>query len=115
MTRLAGRALRLTVFIGDSDQWHHRPLSSEIVRRARAAGLAGATVFHGVEGYGASSVVHTTRLLSLSEDLPVVVVIIDEEPRVRAFLPELDELVGEGLVVLDEVEAVRHTDRRPAG
>ncbi|ONH32857.1 DUF190 domain-containing protein [Pseudofrankia asymbiotica] len=114
MTRLAGRALRLTVFVGDSDQWHHRPLSSEIVRRARAAGLAGATVFHGVEGYGASSVVHTTRLLSMSEDLPVVVVIIDEEPRVRAFLPQLDELVGEGLVVLDEVEAVRYTGR-PAG
>nr|WP_084011434.1 DUF190 domain-containing protein [Pseudofrankia sp. DC12] len=72
MTRLAGWALRLTVFVGESDQesdqWHHRSLASEIVRRARAAGLAGATVFRGVEGFGASSVVHTTRLLSLSEE-----------------------------------------------
>jgi PII-like signaling protein len=114
MTRLAGRALRLTVFVGESDQWHHRPLASEIVRRARAAGLAGATVFRGVEGFGASSVVHTTRLLSLSEDLPVAVVIVDEEDRVRAFLPELDELVGEGLVVLDEVEVIRYTARPAA-
>jgi len=111
VTRLAGRALRLTVFVGESDQWHHRPLSSEIVRRARAAGLAGATAFRGVEGFGASSVVHTTRLLSLSEDLPVAIVIVDDESRVRGFLPELDELVGEGLVVLDEVEVVRYTGR----
>jgi PII-like signaling protein len=111
LTRLSGRALRLTVFVGESDQWHHRPLSTEIVLRARAAGLAGATVFRGVEGYGASSVVHTSRLLSLSEDLPVAVVIIDEERRVRDFLPQLDELAVEGLVVLDEVEVVRHTAR----
>jgi PII-like signaling protein len=111
MNALSGRALRLTVFVGESDQWHHRPLSSEIVRRARAAGLAGATVFRGVEGFGASSVVHTTRLLSMSEDLPVAVVIIDEERRIREFLPGLDELVGEGLVVLDPVEVVRHAAR----
>ncbi|MBL7500154.1 DUF190 domain-containing protein [Frankia sp. CNm7] len=111
MTRLTGRALRLTVFIGESDQWHHRPLASEIVHRAHRSGLAGASVFHGVEGFGASSVVHTTRLLSLSEDLPVAVVIVDDEPRIRAFLPQLDELVREGLVILDEVEVIRYVGR----
>jgi PII-like signaling protein len=109
--RLTGRALRLTVFVGESDTWHHRPVASEIVHRAHRAGLAGASVFHGVEGFGASSTVHTTRLLSLSQDLPVAVIIVDEEPRIRAFLPQLDELVTEGLVILDEVEVIRYTGR----
>ncbi|MBD0422599.1 DUF190 domain-containing protein [Streptomyces sp. TRM S81-3] len=113
MTRPAGRALRLTVLIGENDTWHHRPLYSEVVHRARAAGLAGASVFRGVEGFGASSLVHTTRLLSLSEDLPVAIVIVDTEERVRAFVPQLDELVTEGLVVLDECEVVRRAGRTP--
>ncbi|MER7751468.1 DUF190 domain-containing protein [Kitasatospora sp. NPDC097643] len=107
MTGPARPALRLTVLVGESDQWHHRPLYSEIVHRARAAGLAGASVFRGIEGFGASSLVHTARLLSLSEDLPVAVVIVDEEERVRAFLPQLDGLVTEGLVTLDRCEVVR--------
>jgi PII-like signaling protein len=101
---LTGPALRLTVFTGENDTWHHRPLHSEIVHRAHAAGLAGASVFHGVEGFGASSRIHTSRLLSLSEDLPVAVVIVDTEDHVRAFLPQLDELLPEGRVILDRVE-----------
>ncbi|CAM5690560.1 hypothetical protein SAFG77S_04701 [Streptomyces afghaniensis] len=109
MTRLTGRALRLTVFVGENDTWHHKPLYSEIVHRAHAAGLAGASVFRGVEGFGASSLIHTSRLLSLSEDLPVAVVIVDTEPRVRAFLAQLDELVTEGLVTLDDCEVIRYT------
>ena len=108
MARLTGKALRLTVFLGEHDRWHHRPLYAEIVHRAHSAGLAGASVFHGIEGFGASSLVHTSRLLSLSEDLPVAVVIVDTEERVRAFLPQLDELVAEGLVVLDDCEVVRY-------
>ncbi|CAJ1494436.1 DUF190 domain-containing protein [[Mycobacterium] kokjensenii] len=115
MSRLSGPALRLTVFVGESDTWQHKPVFSEIVHRARRAGLAGATVFRGVEGYGASSAIHTTRLLSMSEDLPVSVVIVDAPERVRAFLPQLDELVTEGLIMLDEVEVVRHVGRSPAG
>ncbi|MFD8227527.1 DUF190 domain-containing protein [Streptomyces massasporeus] len=111
MTRLTGRALRLTVFVGERDTWHHKPLYSEIVHRAHAAGLAGASVFRGIEGFGASSLIHTSRLLSLSEDLPVAVVIVDTEPRVRAFLPQLDELVGEGLVTLDDCEVIRYAGR----
>lgn len=111
MTQLTGSALRLTVFIGESDTWHRKPLFSEIVHRARRAGLAGATVFRGVEGYGASSAIHTTRLLSLSEDLPVSIIIVDTAERIRAFLPQLDELVTEGLIMLDEVQVVRHIGR----
>ncbi|WP_395294941.1 DUF190 domain-containing protein [Kitasatospora hibisci] len=108
---LSGPALRLTVLVGESDRWHHRPLYSEIVHRARAAGLAGASVFRGIEGFGASSLVHTARLLSLSEDLPVAVVVVDTEERVRAFLPRLDGLVAGGLVVLDPCEVVRPAGR----
>jgi len=105
---LTGTALRLTVLVGEDDTWRHRPLYSEIVHRARAAGLAGASVFHGVEGFGPSSLIHTSRLLSLSQDLPVVIIIVDREERVRAFLPQLDELVTGGLVMLDAVEVVRY-------
>ena len=111
MTRLTGNALRVTVFIGENDTWHHKPLYSEIVHRAHAAGLAGASVFRGIEGFGASSLIPTSRLLSLSEDLPVAIVIVDTEERVRAFLPQLDELVGEGLVILDDCEVIRYVGR----
>lgn len=108
----AGRALRLTIFVDDSDTWHHRPLYTEIVHRAHAAGLAGASVFHGLEGFGTTSIVHTTRLLSMADDLPVAVTIVDTEERIRAFLPRLDDLLTGGLAILDEVEVVRHRGGR---
>jgi PII-like signaling protein len=111
---LSGTALRLTVLVGEADQFHHRPVYTEIVHRAHAAGLAGASVFRGVEGYGRASLIHTTRLLSLSEDLPVAVVIVDEEASIRAFLPQLDELVSGGVVLLDAVEVVRYVGGDPS-
>ncbi len=108
---LPGPALRLSIYVGEDDQVHHRPLYTEIVHRAHAAGLAGASVLRGIEGYGASSHIHTTRMLSLSEDLPIVIIIVDTEEKIRAFLPELDELVGEGLVIVDPVEVIRYVGR----
>lgn len=111
MTGPTGRALRLTVLVGEDDTWNHKPVYTEIVHRAHAAGLAGASVFRGIEGFGASSLIHTSRLLSLSDDLPVAIVIVDTEERVRAFLPQLDELVTEGLVLLDECEVIRYAGR----
>lgn len=111
MTKIKGPTLRLTVYVGESDQWHHRPLYTEIVHRAHRAALAGATVLRGIEGIGASRHIHTTRLLSLSEDLPVSVVIVDEEEKIRAFIPQLYELVSEGLVLLDRVEVIRYVGR----
>jgi uncharacterized protein len=109
--RIDGPAVRLTVFVGEDDRWHHRPLYTEIVHRAHAAGLAGASVLRGIEGYGASSRIHTSRLLSLSEDLPIAVIIVDTEDKVRGFLPQLDELVHEGLVIVDPVEVIRYVGR----
>ncbi|MFI9465144.1 DUF190 domain-containing protein [Streptomyces xiamenensis] len=107
----AGRTtagLRLTVLVGEGDLHGHRPMYSEIVHRAHRARLAGASVFRGIEGFGASSLIHTTRLLSLSEELPVAVVVVDVAERVRAFVAELREVVGETLVAwVDEVEIVR--------
>lgn len=110
--KLEGPAMRLTIFVGESDQWHHRPVFTEVVHRAHAAGLAGASVMHGIEGFGASSRIHTTRLLSLSEDLPVAIVIVDAKERIEAFLPELDELITEGLVILDPVNVIKYVGRQ---
>lgn len=110
---LRGAATRLTVMVGESDQTHHRPVYTEIVHRAHQAGLAGASVFRGVEGFGRSNHIHTARLLSLSEDLPVAVVIVDSDEKVRAFLPTLDELEIEGLVTLEPVEVLRYAGREP--
>jgi PII-like signaling protein len=112
--RLHGRAARLTVFIGEDDQLHHRLLYSEIVRRARKAGLAWLarpSVFRGIEGFGASSQIHTCRVLSLSQELPLAVVIVDEEQRITDFVAQLDELIDEGLVIIDQLEVYRYTGR----
>ena len=109
--RLHGPAKRLSVFIGESDRHHHKPLYVEIVHRAHAAGLAGASVLRGIEGFGASNHVHTTRILSLTEDLPVVIVIVDQADRIERFARELGELITEGLVVIDDVQVVRYVGR----
>jgi PII-like signaling protein len=109
--RSPGPAQRLTVFIGESDRYHHHSLSSEIVQRARRARMAGCSVFRGVEGFGASQRLHTTHVLSLSEDLPIAIIIVDTPERIGAFLPELDELVAEGLVIVEDVEVVRYVGR----
>ena len=110
-TARSGKATRLTVLVGDADHFHHKPVYTEIVHRAHAFGLAGASVFRGIEGFGASRHVHTTHILSLSEDLPVAIVIVDSAERIEAFLPQLDELVTEGLVMTDEVDVVRYVGR----
>lgn len=111
MKELDGTQQRLTVYIGESDRHGHTPLATEIVRRAHAAGLAGASVFRGVEGYGASNHIHTTRILSLSDDLPMAIVVVDTRDAIAAFLPQLDELVTEGLVTLEDVEVVKYVGR----
>lgn len=108
---LHGPATRLSIFVKEDDQWHHRPLYTEIVHRAHRAGLAGASVFRGVEGYGKSEHIHTTRILSLAEDLPCLIVIVDTEEKIRGFLPQLDELVTEGLVILDPIEVIKYVGR----
>jgi PII-like signaling protein len=111
--KLEGHQKRLTVFIGESDRVGHTPLATEIVQRAHSAGLAGATVLRGVEGYGRSNHIHTTRILSLSDDLPVAVIIVDSDERIQGFLGVLDELITGGLVIIDDVEVVKYVGGKP--
>jgi PII-like signaling protein len=108
MVELTGRALRLTVIVGEDDTWHRRPVYSEIVVRARETGLAGATVTRGVEGFGRRSIVHTSRLVSLSSDLPVVITIVDEPAKIRTFIPHVEEVIRGGLVMVEEVEVIHY-------
>ncbi|MCG6892998.1 MAG: DUF190 domain-containing protein [Desulfobacteraceae bacterium] len=106
-------ALRLRIFIGESDKRGHRPLYEVIVEEARKRGLAGATVLRGCLGFGAHSRIHTSKILRLSEDLPVVVEIVDATEKIQAFLPDLDSLVIEGLVTMEIVQVItyRHNGR----
>ncbi|HEY3283363.1 MAG TPA: DUF190 domain-containing protein [Armatimonadota bacterium] len=106
--KIEGPAKKLRIYIGESDQWHGHPLFTVLVKRAREMGLAGATVSRGLEGFGAHSRIHTARILRLSEDLPVVVEIVDIEERVQAFLPVMEELVTEGLVTIEDVHILRY-------
>ncbi len=100
---LQGPARRITIFIGESDRFHHKPLYAEIVHRAHQSGMAGASVFRGLEGFGASSRIHTSRLLSLSEDLPLAIIIVDTAERTDKFLDDIAELVTGGLIIVDDV------------
>ncbi len=104
--RVESPALRLTVLLTDTGCYHHRPRCNEIVRRARKAGLAGAIVFHGVEGFGASSRIHAGQVRRLRDERTVRIEMVDEAGRIRAFLPELDEIVGHGLAVLEAVTVI---------
>lgn len=109
--KLEGTGKLLRIFVGESDTWHGRPLYHAIVESARERGLAGATVLRGIEGYGAHSRLHTARILRLSEDLPVVVEIVDADEKIREFLPLVDEMVGEGLLTLESVEIVAYRSK----
>jgi PII-like signaling protein len=109
--KLEGHHKRLTIFVGESDHHGHTPLATEIVHRAHAAGLAGASVFRGIEGFGASNHIHTTRFLSLSDDLPIAITIVDSGERIAAFLPQLHELVTNGLVIVEDVEVIKYVGR----
>lgn len=106
--RIEGQGKLLRIFIGESDTWHGRPLYEAIVRRLRKEGLAGATVFRGIEGFGAHSRLHTARILRLSEDLPLLIEVVDNMEAIEKVLPILDEMVTEGLVTMENVEIVSY-------
>ena len=106
--KLEGEGKLLRLFIGESDTWHGRPLYQAIVERVREEGLAGATVVRGIEGFGADSRLHTSRILRLSEDLPVVIEIVDSPEQIDRVLPTLDEMVGEGMLTLERVQIVSY-------
>lgn len=110
--RIEGKGKLLRIFIGESDTWHHKPLYQSIVEKAREMGLAGATVIRGIEGFGAKSHLHTARILRLSEDLPIVIELVDQEDRIREFMPIVDEMVAEGMVTLETVEVIAYRSKK---
>ncbi len=103
-------AMLLRIFIGESDRWNHQPLYEAIVLKARELHLAGATVLRGPMGFGATSRIHTAKILRLSMDLPMVIEIVDSEEKVNAFLPALDDMIGGGLVTLENVRVIRYRE-----
>lgn len=113
MSKLEGKGKLLRIFVGESDRHGAQPLYTAIVEAARAAGLSGATVFKGIEGFGARSVVHAARVFDLSSDLPVLIELVDTEERIRAFVPQLDAMVADGLITLETVEIIRYKSGKP--
>ena len=101
-----GKLLR--IFIGEADKWNGKPLYEEIVLLAKKKGLAGATAIKGFMGFGCKSHMHTTKLLRLSEDLPIIIEIVDSEEKINAFLPLLDEMVKEGLMTLEKANVIMY-------
>ena len=113
MRVLDGNQFLVRIFLGESDRFHHTPLSRALLERLRRDGFAGATVIHGVAGFGASSVIHTARLVELSTDLPVLIEVIDDEAHVEKLLPILDEMVtGGALVTVERVRVVKYAAHR---
>ena len=106
--KLPGQAVLLRIFMGESDKFENKPLYEQIVMKARALNLAGATVIRGILGFGADSRIHSAKLLTLSNDLPVIVEIVDSEENINKLLPFIDETVTEGLVTLEKVHVIKY-------
>ena len=106
-------AVLLRIFIGESDRWQHQPLYEAIVLKAREIHLAGATVLRGPMGFGKSSRLHTSKIIRLSMDLPLIIEIVDSEEKINSFLPVLDEMIGGGLVTLEKVKVVHYRSGDP--
>jgi PII-like signaling protein len=108
MKSLEGTQILVRIFIGESDRWHHQPLHTALLERLRREGFGGATVTRGIAGFGAHSLIHTANILRLSEDLPVIIEVVDSEPQVERLKPILDEMVSEGLVTMEKVTVMRY-------
>jgi uncharacterized protein len=106
--KLEGKAKMLRIHFGEDDKWKDRPLYRAIVEKCRELDIAGATVFRGVAGYGASTLIHRAHLLSFSPDLPIMVSVIDSEDKVERLIPYLDEMVDQGLIAMSEVEVIKY-------
>ena len=109
MRAISGQHVLVRIFTGESDIWHRQPLHTALLERMRKMGFAGATVLHGVAGFGARSVLHSSHMLRLSEDLPVIIEVVDTEENVERLMPILDEMVTEGLITTEKVNVVKYS------
>jgi PII-like signaling protein len=110
--RFKGERTLMRIFIGESDKYHGKPLYEALLERFRKRGLAGATILRGVAGFGASSVVHTDKILRLSLDLPIIIEVVETEEAIQGVLPDLDEMIGGGLITLERARVILY---RPGG
>jgi PII-like signaling protein len=109
MRVLEGEQTLVRIFIGDEDKWHHQPLHRVLLERLRREGFAGATVLHGISGFGAASIIHTSHLVDLSGDLPVIIEVVDDDEHIAKLLPILDEMITKGgLVTMEKVHVVKY-------
>lgn len=108
---LRGKAKLMRIFIGEDDKWHEKRLYDALVESLRAHDIAGVTVYRGISGYGAHRRFHKEKRMSLSSDRPIMLSVVDEETKIRAYLPVLEEMVHEGLVVLSDVDVIKYTHR----
>jgi uncharacterized protein len=106
--KLEGNAKMLRIYFGEADKWQDEPLYRAIVEKCRELDLAGATVFRGIEGYGASTFIHRSHLFSFSSDAPVMVSVVDSEEKIQKLIPYLDEMVAEGLIAVSDVEVIKY-------
>ena len=111
--KFKGERTLMRIFIGESDKYQGRPLYQALLERLRAKGLAGATVLRGVIGFGAHSRLHTYKILRLSEDLPIVIEIVDAQDKIDAFLPRIDEIVQEGMITMESVRVIKYRAGNP--
>jgi len=115
MTRLEGEQTLMRIFIGEADRWERQPLYEALLELFQRSGLAGATVLKGAAGFGASSRLHTDRLLRFSADLPVVVEVVDSQEKIESLLPELDRMLEGGMITLEKARVIRYLPARRAG
>ncbi len=113
MRVLDGEQVLVRVYIGESDRWHHQPLHRALLERLREEGFAGATVMHGIAGFGAHSIVHTASLLDLSTDLPVVIEVVDDAAHADRLVEILDEMMDGGMVTMEKVRVLRYAPGKP--
>jgi uncharacterized protein len=106
--KLAGKAKMVRIHFGENDTWLEKPLYRVIVEKCRELDIAGATVFRGIEGYGASTLIHRPHLLSFSSDAPVMVSVIDSEEKIQQLMPHLEQMIREGLIAISDVEVIRY-------
>ena len=109
MRQLYGESVLMRIFIGESDKHHGKPLYQELVETLRREKIAGATVFRGILGYGARSHLHTAHILRLSQDMPVVIEVVDTQEHIDRLLPEIEKLIGDGLITVENVKVLRYS------
>ena len=112
--KLEGKAKMLRIHFGEDDKWHGQPLYKAIVEKCRELDIAGATVYRGIEGYGASTMIRRSHVLSVSRDAPIMVSVVDSEEKIRKLIPVLDGMVGEGLIAMSNVEVIKYVHQEAA-